>query len=656
MSLGSDRSGDVTPNLIAAERNYHRYPNQFFDLSQQYMPPTIKELFRWCTFYYYNSPLIGSALKKVSRYPITDLIYEDPKDSVRSVWEDIFDKKLKIKVKLMEVNLDLHVYGNSFVSLHLPTTRILKCPKCRKSAPIQQWKWRFVSYGFYGQCDECNHDGELEVTDRAYKDVSKVKVIRWNPENVEIKYNEYTGTSVYLYTVPRRLRMAIEGGDKDIVSEMPLIVIQAVKEKKKIKMNPSNFMHMKNATLAEQDQGWGKPSIIHVLKDMFYFYTLRRAQEAIALEHIVPFDIIYPMPNAQMDPYVHSDLGDWKRQVENIIAKHRRDPNFKAVIPIPVGFGRLGGDGKALLLGPELQYLTQTVVGGMGIPQEFLFGGLNWTGSSVSLRTLENDFIQNRSQLLDLVYWVKDRVRAWLSCPDIESMRFADFRMADDIQKNQQLIGLNAQGKVSDQTLLTELGYDYEEEVKKRLEEIYIQNHMNDILTKGQARSQGEAGLIGFNFQQRMNEIAQQAQQAAEDKMHSTLKHDNSGYIEQLVGKLIKLDPSKAEGVLAQMKMQVPEVGASIETAYRGLVEAQKEMERQIQQQQAQMEMMAGEAPGNFQDFGTSGGMSGATPATAAANPAMNPAANPAMAAAKQQSDQMRPAPEQQPPRRQGGV
>jgi hypothetical protein len=72
--------------------------------------------------------------------------------------------------------------------------------------------------------------------------------------------------------------------------------------------------------------------------------------------------------------------------------------------------------------------------------------------------------------------------------------------MADDIQKNQQLIGLNAAGKVSDQTLLTELGYDYETEKRKQIEEAYLQNHINEILAKGQAKGQGEAQLIGFSF------------------------------------------------------------------------------------------------------------------------------------------------------------
>ncbi len=523
MTLDTANAGMSTdPSLeLGRAGNSGRYPNQFFDLSQQYMPPTIKELFRWCTFYYYNSPLIGSAIKKVSRYPITDLIIDDEHESVRDLWHKVLVSELKMKDRLMEVNLDYHVYGNAFVSLHMPFTRFLACKSCKHRQDIRQWTWSFRmgDYSFYGTCANCSTHGPVDVKDVPYKDYKAVKLIRWNPENMQIKFNEYTGRYVYMYTVPMKLKNAIMRGDKDILEDIPLIVLDAVRKRRMIRFSDDNIKHLKNPTLAEQDQGWGKPAIIHVLKDMYYFYTLRRAQEAIALEHIVPFDLIYPLPNAQQDPYIHTDLASWKQQLENVVKRHRRDPNFKAVIPIPVGFGRLGGDGKALLLAPELNYLTQTVVGGMGIPQEFLFGGLNFTGSSISLRTLENDFIQNRSQLLDLVNWVKHKIRIWMTMPDCKSVRFADFRMADDIQKNQQLIGLNAQGKVSDQTLLTELGYDYDQEVKKRIEEIYVSNYLMDLQSKGGAKSQGEAQLISFNYQQKIQELAQKAQEDANARL-----------------------------------------------------------------------------------------------------------------------------------------
>ena len=626
----------LPPNLVASDRRDDRYPSQFFDLSQQYMPPTIKELFRWCTFYYYNSPLIGAAMKKVSRYPITDLIIEDPNESVKDLWENFFNKNLKIKVKLMEINLDRHVYGNCFLSLHLPTTRMLKCKKCGHNSPIKGWDWKYTGTAFFGTCKTCTHSGEVDVKDVPYKDMKKIRLVRWNPENIEIKFNEYTGNAVYYYTPPRRLRMAVQGNDKDLIEDMPLIVLKSIREDKKIKLNRENFLHLKAPTLAEQEQGWGKPVIIHVLKDMFYFYTLRRAQEAIALEHIVPFDLIYPLPSAQADPYVHMDLGDWRANIKAQIRQHRRDPNHKAIIPVPVGFGRLGGDGKALMLGPELQYITQTAVGGMGIPQEFLFGGLNWTGSSVSLRTLENDFIQNRAELLDVAEWIKDKVRAWVNYPDVQEMYFADFRMADDIQKNQQLIGLNAAGKVSDQTLLTELGYDFNDEVKRRLEEIHIQNFMQNLITQGQAKSQGEANLISMNYQDRMNEISQKGQQAAQEKLEGPVRHDYTGRIKQYVDQLLSVPPEQAELLLAQMKQQIPEVGSVVENAYRSTKKALEEMEQAAAMEQAAIEQGAQMGTATPQDQ------------TVQAQPAStDPSAIAPVDA---------PLPEQNIPRRQGGV
>lgn len=610
-------SRSIDPNLATDLRSkYGHYPNPFFDLAQQYMPPTIKELFKWCTFYYYSSPLIGSAVKKISRYPITDLILESEHDSTRSAWEKIYNDTLRIKDRLMEINLDYHAYGNCFVSIHVPFTRMLICKECKKRYTVDDIDWKFSpgTYFFKALC-ECGHNGEMIVKDIPYKDVKGLKLIRWNPQNIHMKYNEFTGRYVYMYAVPHRLRRLIHKGDKDIIKDMPLVALEAVSKRRLIRLNNDNLFHLKNPTLAEQDQGWGKPTIVHILREMFYYFTLRRAQESIAQEHIVPFDIIYPTPNAGMDPYMHTDLGNWRSQIETIIQKHRKDPNYKAVIPVPVGFGRLGGDGKALLLGPEIAHLTQTTVGGMGIPQEFLFGGLNYTGSSISLRTLENDFIQNRSQLLDFTIWLKNKLRVWLGLPDLKGIRMADFRMADDVQRNQQLIGLNAQGKVSDQTLLTELGYDYEEETQKRIEEIFLQNYVQDLMSKGSAKSQGEASIINYNYQQKLQEMAEKAQEEAQKKLHqkrimagpvsdnvgaptpddmgdmgasaggvqagalpqglpggggvdAQVNEDISQRVERWATDLTKMDPIQARTTLAAIKQKTPDLGGMIEKSY----------------------------------------------------------------------------------------
>jgi hypothetical protein len=581
--LNSPTDMNVAPSLSMSDFRGTRYPNQFFDLAQQYMPPTIKELFRWCTFYYYNSPLIGATMRKVSRYPITDLIYEDGQESVRDLWQHIFDKVLNMKVRLLETNLNYHVYGNAFISVHLPFTRFLICPACGERQPIQNWDWTFrgSDFLFSGKCSKCDHNGSLDVKDVPYKDLKGIRIIGWNSENIHIKYNEYTGRYIYMYTVPSKLRNMILRGDKDIIEDLPMIVIEALKKRRMIRFHHDAIFHMKAATLAEQDQGWGKPAIIHVLKDMYYFYTLRRSQEAIAMEHIIPCDLIYPLPNAQQDPYIHTDLSNWRIQIETIIRKHRRDPNFKGVIPIPVGTTRVGGDGKMLMLSPELSYLNQTIVGGLGMSAELLFGSATqFTGASIQLRMLENDFIQNRSQLIDLVTWIKNKLRVWADLPNIEGIRFSDFRMADDVQRNQQVIGLNAQGKLSDETMLTELGFDWDQETQKMILEAQIKNYLMDIQVKGNAKSQGEAQIIQYNYQKKINDLAAPEMLAQQQQQAAMLGQDPSGgqamagggqedeltaKIDSWAQRISGTDPATAMATIGELKTRLPEIGAMIE-------------------------------------------------------------------------------------------
>jgi hypothetical protein len=508
----------LEPHLTDVARSGSRYPNPFFDLGQQYQPRTVKELFQWCSFFYYSNPLVGATITKISRYPITDLVVEDPDVKIKEAWQSLFDDTLHIKDRMMETNLDLNVYGNAFVSLYLPFTRFLICQDCGHRTNIKDIEWTWSSYCYSYICPKCKSQQRADPgNDKTIKDVpyrakEEVRVIRWNPENIILKYNEATARTTYYYNLSYTLKWQIQQGEKDILEDMPLLFILAVKHSRIIKLSTRNIFHLKRPTLAEKDMGWGKPLVYHVLKDLYYMATLRKAQEAIANEHIVPFDMIYPTPNAQMDPFVHTDLGSWKVRVEEAIKKHRFDPNYKAVFPVPVGHGRLGGEGKALMLTPELNYLNQVVVGGMGIPIEFLMGGLNWTGSSITLRSLQNDFLHNQTQLLDLVMWMKEKMRIFLRMPDCKKLRFLDFKMADDIQRIQQFIALNASNKISDDTMLTELGLDYEKEQKKMFQELQVKNQMQDLMAKAQAKTSGEAQLISFNYQEKMQELQMEAQ------------------------------------------------------------------------------------------------------------------------------------------------
>ena len=114
------------------------------------------------------------------------------------------------------------------------------------------------------------------------------------------------------------------------------------------------------------------------------------------MERIVPMDIITPIQMGDASPFQHMSISNWQRSIKKELERFRRDPNYKCIFPVPTKVSRLGGDGRMLLLGPELDQGNKDVIGGMGVPLEFMIGGMSWTGSSITLRMLENLFFSYR--------------------------------------------------------------------------------------------------------------------------------------------------------------------------------------------------------------------------------------------------------------------
>lgn len=602
-----------------------RYPSPFFDVSQQYVPPTIKELFKWVYFYATNNSFLGPALGKIARYPVTDIVLDDTNDSLVEFWKTLLNNTMQIKTFNMEVNLDLVTYGNAFVTISYPFSRFLECATCKQRASWRTAQKKIENLVFKMKCQKCGAEGKARLVDIPYKAVESIRLLRINPEFIDIKYNEASGRHTYLYSIPDKLRRMIMAGDPDILEDTPMVFIEAIRQRRKIKLSSQNLFHLKTPSLAGKDMGWGMPRISVALKDLFYYYTLRRGQEAVMLEHITPFDIIFPQANGKMDPYVHTDLSSWRDEMTKQLAKKRRDPNYKAVMPFPVGFERIGGDGKNLMLTPEMDFLSKTIVGACGIPQEFVYGGtMNWTGSSVSLRTLENDFMHHRTQLLQMNIWLADRLRLYLGVPAPKTIRFSDFKMADDIQKLQVMVGMASNKKYPWEEIWTELGRDPALMNRKLEAEAISEAKLMEIETLRMAESQAKAQQLQARYQ--MQSAAEASQPTDGEEVHEFGPGATSAQQKTIAvwaKKLQGQSPEQKAQALNRLEEMDPDFAHALKDALLGL------------EQQAAGGAQPGAAPAP----------GGAKPAAAGKKPA-----------GKMPGADMRPLPQQRPPRRQGGV
>lgn len=553
-----DTPAHLRPEMQGRIKNPIEYPSPFFDLAKMYLPPNIKELFKWCRYYYKTSPLIHPVIFKMAEYPVTDILFEVPKESGHVdkqvlELEQFLRDELGIKERLIEIGLDYFTYGNAFPTIYFPFKRFLICPVCEEANQFEDFDkfgprgdFTFRNFNFVGTCPKCKSHGVVfKVDDRQIKKMDEIRIVRYNPENIDIEYNPVTGSVQIYYSVPNALKKKIMMGDFETLKETPWIFIQAVKEKKAVKLNKSNLYHFRRADISDGDEGWGMPLIIPAMREAFHLNVLKKAQEAVALEHLVPFRMLFPEDtNPVSAPHLTSNLGEFRSRIEAEIKKWKQDPNYIGIFPVRVGVNTFGGQGKLLMLTQEIRVLQETLINGMCVPQEFVFGGLSWSGSSISLRMLENHFLVYRRELIKFLNFVSQRIAGFLGITPLE-IRMQDFKMADDIQRKELIRSLNAAKLVSDTTLLKEVaGIDNVAEVNQMAKDLITRYKVDELIARQQA--------LYSTKTQEMSILTQAEAQAKALKVHQRAENEenpgsSSGRWEEIYNSLVAEEQAQNE-------------------------------------------------------------------------------------------------------------
>lgn len=545
-----------------------QYPNPFFDLSRHYFPKTVKTLFKYCRIYFYQNEFIHNVIMKLAEYPVTDFIYDDIQDeTVRKNYEQLLDHYLNLKSFLIEVGLDYFTYGNCIISANMKFKRFLECPICKHQEPGENLKLSWINYEFVGKCPACTADRvQFSIQDRYLKSPKYLKFIKWAPENINIDYDDLTGEARYFYTMNDKTNKAIREGKMDVLLRVPKIFIDAIKKSKKIELDPRNLFHLKRPTLSEEDQGWGKPVLLPTMKMLWYMQTLRRGNEAIVSDHLIPMRSMFPAQTQNLDPFTQLNLGQWRSQVEDQILKWRRDPNAIAVFPVPIGYQSLGGDARVLMVTPELKYLEESIINALGVPIEFIKGGSTWTSSSVSLRIVENHFLTYREELDKLMnYFIIPKVRYFLGYPPV-TVSFKKFKMMDDVQTKEVMLQMAQLNKISDTTLLTEFGLNAVEERENRRKEIKAQNDLNTEAILAQADAQGKAVQQQARYQVRAQYDAQEENCRIKERKFATeliqelqlTTMDPSDWLEKQAILIESVPPEAGQQMLAVYQANAP--------------------------------------------------------------------------------------------------
>ena len=482
----------------------NNFPNPFSTYSRTLYPKTVREVFDWAEYLWLHFGTYSQAVKKSVRYFITDVEVFGTKDNhidydTRTKYEETLGKTYNIMDRLGTIGDDFISMGNSFTSAFVPIDRQLQCSKCGVIQPLHRVEYTFDSYTFKGTCPACGKSGcTFQRIDQRRPDKDmEVKIIRWSPRNIIIDHCPITNHSRYYLNMPAEWKTAIKKGDPIYMEQLPWEFVEAVREERMFEFNKEYFMHLRQdapATLIDTMKGWGMPLFMSEFEQVVYIQILDRFNEAIALDHLMPFRVISPPPQvAGGDPMKSINMGVFMGRLRSMIRSHRWDPTAWHTIPFPIQYQALGGEGKEMLPTEMTDAAVTKLLSDIGIPQEFSISSLQGNGNYVplGLRMFEKVWGHYTEGLNSWLEWFVGVLAKTLTWEPVTARLIAASIYEDDNTRNTKLEMASA-GVISKHTAFRTMGIDPDYERERMREEA----RQDEDAAKKDARQAEESGML----------------------------------------------------------------------------------------------------------------------------------------------------------------
>jgi len=502
-----------------AQNNRIIYPHLFLDPAFLTSITSIKSTYPTCRLFLSN-PLIFASIWKFSAYPVTRILYQTDSDPLGDLCKKVFDETLQLR-EFMHLNgLNYNGFGNSFYSIRYPMRKLLFCGYCGHATVAQEKNFTYKAGKYTVKCRNCNRNSGAKARDIPVRAVDEITLVRWDPELVDTRYHPYLPKSKqydYYLQIPPSLKNSVRLGNTKVIANLPESFIKAIKNNRRLH-STGGIRHMMRPafTKGKIDDGLGIPIHLSSTQLAMTFQLLMKHLETAIVDHTLPMRAVSPKTGKAAE-YMGTGVEQSTDALEAYLQDVRKDPNFIGVVP-PFDSNFIGGQVDPLSIIQDLQAYFDILIAGLGFPREFVFGGLTWSGSSVSLRMLENAANDYRMALRREIRYIVSSVLRFLNLPQVEC-DFEAFKMADDLQRAAFDANLGREGVLSWETILEERDHDPATE-RDRLDNQYDNDMLR--LRKGrvaQARATGEANLEMAKYQMKANKMMAFAQADVQEEL-----------------------------------------------------------------------------------------------------------------------------------------
>ncbi len=420
----------------------YAWGSPFADMASLVMPHSHVEAMRWCEAITYGNGELREGMERVLAYFITEITVSDCSDAEKKRYEK-FLKEIGIKEILAEAGLNYLIYGNAFLSVIPPFRRNLVCTKCSSEISIKEAtsnskvNFKFEAFRFNGTCTRCKHRGPMRVKDR--KGESKEITVKiWDPNTIEVRHDMHSNRCEYLWKIPDDYRMQVMRGNRLHVENADVDVLKAMREAKYFEFERDSFFHLKEKTPAGiKMRGWGISRLISNFRQAWHVQVLKRYNEAIALDFIMPFRVISPPPATGAggditSPTLTGSGARFRQEMNKILAIRRRDPAAIHVSPYALNYQALGGEARQLAPKDLLDSAQEILLNNFGIPYELFKGTLQLQAAPVALRVFESHWSHLVHALNRILRFLARRIHETLGW-ELVTKELDRVSIADDI-------------------------------------------------------------------------------------------------------------------------------------------------------------------------------------------------------------------------------
>lgn len=486
------KGGYLYRRIESVDREVYEGPVYNFEVEEDHTYVADGVLTCNCEYIMNNNGVYKTAVKRILSYFITEVEVgnDDTGDDEKSKYENFLNDVLQIKKILFNVGMNFITYGNAFISLVVPFRRYLYCPHCYAEHPLkivatyQPFRFKWENYQFKAHCQNkkadgtpCGYSGAWKHVDRRTTDEKDVKVKIWSPKEIEIKYDEFSGTREYIWKIPETYKRKVREGHLHYLENANWEVVECVKSNRNLQFDDGVLYHMFEEPLAGHDTGgWGISTILANFRQAWYVQVLHRFNEAIAMDYVIPFRVITPdnsraSPGEAADPVLGINMGGFMGRVRSMLRERRKRPTEWFTLPHPIKYQVLGGEARQLAPFDLMDQGVSLLLNNIGVPAEMYKGSLTAQSAAPTLRWFEVQHTHLVHGLNTLLCKLCEMIAAALAWEPVKA-KLVSPTIIDDIQDQMAKLQLMMGKQISQTTGLKALGgIDFKQEQRRILEE-----------------------------------------------------------------------------------------------------------------------------------------------------------------------------------------